>query len=585
MATAYIGLSNENKSNDIHRNMVTQTRSSSQFSFSPINPEFSSYANNTTLKNRYHRHHRGRIPSPIDLRYLKNTHKARLNSSASKPSYGDGDVLPSSYDLRTLNRVTPVKDQGAAYSGWAFATDASLESYFMPGESWNFSENNMKNVLSSANGPQGFDRDANDVGSSFISTAYLARWYGPVSTIDDPYNDTSVLSFSEFDLPVQKHVQNVTWIPPRSGPMDNDVIKQAIMTYCGVMSGMQVDDAWTNTFNFETHSYYINYTPTTWNDYVTIVGWDDSFSKNNFATTPPGDGAFIVKNSWSTDGTDAGYYMYISYYDGALGYVDNVYFTGESPNNYANIYDYDPLGWDQSIGSGSTTCWAANIFTANSNEVLQAVSFYTTDLNSNYVIRIYTNTGSQPFSQNSPVLTQSGTISDVGYHTVPLNSGVKLDAGQTFSVVLKLTNPNYIYPIAVETPVTGHLRDYSSQATANAGESFISTDGNTWTDITTAVAPNTVACIKAFTNNPPQTPKITWSNPVDIFYGTALDSTQLDAYASDPVSGYTVDGSFHYDPAAGTVLGGGTHTLSTIFTPTDTASYTTASASVSITVN
>ena len=585
MAMAYIGSSDENRSNDIHRNVVTKTGSSSQFSFSPINPEFSSYVNNTTQQKKYHLHHRGRRPSPIDLSYLKNTKKASLNSLASRPSYGNGGVLPSSYDLRTLNGVTPVKDQGNTAADWAFATDASLESSFMPGESWDFSENNMKNVLSSDNGLQGFDRGPNDKGSSFMSTAYLTRWSGPVNTTDDPYSDTSSFSSSELGLPIQKHVQNVTWVPPRSGPMDNDAIKEAIMTYGGVMSAMFADIAppqnYTNAFNASTHSYYFSYPATYWNHYVTLVGWDDSYSANNFSTTPPGDGAFIVKDSWSTDGTDNGYYIYISYYDGALGYADNAYFTGESPNNYAHIYQYDPLGWVQSIGFGSTTCWAANIFTANSNEILNAVSFYTTDLNCNYVINIYTNTGSQPSNQDGPVLTQSGTISNVGYHTIPLNSGIQLFPGQTFSVVLKLTNPNYAYPIAAEPPNSG----YSGQATANPGESFISTDGNTWTDITT-IYPNTNVCIKAFTNDPQATPTITWSNPDDIAYGTALDNTQLNAYASDPGTRYPVPGTFSYNPEAGTILGvGPQQILTTTFTPTDTVRYTQASATALINVN
>ena len=64
------------------------------------------------------------------------------------------------------------------------------------------------------------------------------------------------------------------------------------------------------------------------------------------------------------------------------------------------------------------------------------------------------------------------------------------------------------------------------------------------------------------------TPTITWSNPADIVYGTALDATQLDATASVP-------GTFAYSPAAGTVLkAGDTQTLSVTFTPTDTTDYT-----------
>jgi hypothetical protein len=74
------------------------------------------------------------------------------------------------------------------------------------------------------------------------------------------------------------------------------------------------------------------------------------------------------------------------------------------------------------------------------------------------------------------------------------------------------------------------------------------------------------------------TPVITWANPAAITYGTALSSTQLNASAN-------VAGSFVYTPAAGTVLAVGTHTLSTAFTPTDTANYNGASATVTLTVN
>jgi hypothetical protein len=73
------------------------------------------------------------------------------------------------------------------------------------------------------------------------------------------------------------------------------------------------------------------------------------------------------------------------------------------------------------------------------------------------------------------------------------------------------------------------------------------------------------------------TPKITWAKPAAIVYGTALSSTQLDATASVP-------GAFTYTPDAGTVLAEGTQTLSVLFTPTDTADYTTQTATTTITV-
>ncbi|MFZ1159869.1 MAG: hypothetical protein WAO10_18940 [Candidatus Sulfotelmatobacter sp.] len=74
------------------------------------------------------------------------------------------------------------------------------------------------------------------------------------------------------------------------------------------------------------------------------------------------------------------------------------------------------------------------------------------------------------------------------------------------------------------------------------------------------------------------TPTLTWSTPAAITYGTALSAIQLDATAS-------VAGAFTYTPAAGILLTAGTHTLSVTFTPTDSADYTTATATVLLVVN
>jgi MBG domain/Bacterial Ig-like domain (group 3)/Putative Ig domain len=90
-------------------------------------------------------------------------------------------------------------------------------------------------------------------------------------------------------------------------------------------------------------------------------------------------------------------------------------------------------------------------------------------------------------------------------------------------------------------------------------------------DYTTATASATITVNQA-------TPAITWANPAAITYGTALSATQLDATS-------TVAGAFAYNPAVGSVLTAGPHTLSVTFTPTDAADYTTATASATITVN
>jgi hypothetical protein len=73
-------------------------------------------------------------------------------------------------------------------------------------------------------------------------------------------------------------------------------------------------------------------------------------------------------------------------------------------------------------------------------------------------------------------------------------------------------------------------------------------------------------------------PPITWTTPAAIPYGTALSAAQLNASS-------IVAGTFIYSSARGTVLTAGSHTLSVIFTPTDTTDYVTANASVSLMVN
>ena len=91
------------------------------------------------------------------------------------------------------------------------------------------------------------------------------------------------------------------------------------------------------------------------------------------------------------------------------------------------------------------------------------------------------------------------------------------------------------------------------------------------TDYTAATAIVTLTVNQA-------TPVIAWATPPPIVSGTALSSMQLDTSS-------TVAGTFIYSPAAGTVLAVGSQALSVTFTPTDTTDYTTATASVTLTVN
>lgn len=419
----------------------------------------------------------GYIPSPVDRSHLK------VVTTVTKSFAIQSDVsLPASYDLRTLWRVTPVRDQGNCGSCWTFGTMASVESALMPAETWDFSENNLKNTA-------GFDLGPCDGGNADMSTAYLMRWSGPINESDDPYSAASTTSPP--GLITQKHEQNIIRLPLRTNSLDNDNIKSAVMSYGALYVSIYYGDAYYNAAN---HAYYYNGSQPYGNHAVAIAGWDDAFDKSNFSPAAPGNGAFIIKNSWGASWGDNGYF-YISYYDTVLGFDELVAFTApESTTNYTRTYSYDPLGLVGSMGYGSNTAWFANVFTAQGNEQIEAVSFYNAGLNSPYIVYVYKDlTNSANPQSGTLVSTDTGTLSDAGYLTIPLATPVPVTAGEVFSVVVKLTTPGYNAPIPVEYAYPG----YSSGATASPGQSFISSGGSSWTDTFNVNSTENV-CIKAY---------------------------------------------------------------------------------------
>ena len=434
----------------------------------------------------------GYIPSPVNLSGLSRPVEKRLLRVSDSE-------LPATYDLREEGQVTSVKDQGHAGSCWAFSSLASLESYILgtEEETRDFSENNMKNLLSNT-ALEGFDFE--EGGNAFMSTAYLARWAGPVDEADDPYKDDS--EYSPFGLPVQNHVQEVLLLPDRTGPLDNVVLKKALMDYGAVYSAMYMDR---QAYYMENNHTYLYTGPKNVNHAITIVGWNDSFDRNMFKQIPSGDGAFIVKNSWGEIFGEEGYF-YISYYDTRLGYNESAVFTAVEQDNFDYNYQYDPLGWIRSWGyTGYSIAWGGNVFSSGGNEKLKAIGFYTTDLDTVYEIYVYKNPTNGPVNpEKNFVVRENGKCSFSGYHTHLLSSPVDLTSGKKFSVVIKFSNPSFKYPLAVEQP----LDSYSSKAQANPGESYASLDGNSWQDITSTDGNSeTNLCIKAFTtvNAPPET--------------------------------------------------------------------------------
>lgn len=433
-------------------------------SAAPLNPRFVEHANRQALLDATGVNY-GLIPEP----FVMPKASAKLRSLTS--------ALPAAYDLRTLAKLSPVKNQGNCGSCWAFAAYGSLESCIMPNQLWDFSENDLKNR-------HGFDIDCCGGGDRAFATAYLARWDGPMSESDDPYNTSSCASPA--GISPRKHVQDVVFIPDRTGPLDNDALKRAVMKYGAVYTTFYYG----NYYDGADYSYYC---PNTieGNHAVCIVGWDDGFPRSRFTTAPPGDGAFICKNSWGPWWGQEGYF-YLSYYDANLG-IENAAFLAESTDNYSTQYGYDRLGLVNTTGYGSNTAWFAMKLTSTDGCVLRAAAWYTLVDNASYELRIYAQPNGSPTS-GTLVSSKSGTIASAGYHTIRLDSPVPTSIGSAYTCVVRLTTPGYNYPIPYEYPLADA---YTSTATANPGETYMSSNGSVWTDMVNWTA-NASACLKVF---------------------------------------------------------------------------------------
>lgn len=503
----------------------------------PLNPEFENMVNNIRrgLKAPVLRtpdgHSLGLAPSPLDTSHLVSREPDARFLRA---------VTNASYDLRSLGRVTSVRNQGSFGTCWSFASYGSLESCLLPDETWDFSEKNMVNL-------DGFDLGVNDGGNADMATAYLARWLGPVNESDDPYPTT--WSSSPILAPV-KHVQSVEIIGRRVSSIANNDLKEAVTNRGAVYTSMYID---TTSYNTNTYAFFKAY-PVSANHAVAIVGWNDQYSRTNFAASsqPSGDGAFIVRNSWGTSWGTGGYF-YVSYYDTVFARSSSYLFlNAEATNLYNQVYQYDPLGWVDSLGYSSTTAWGANIFTVTNSGELNAVSFYAGSTNAGYEIFVYADVSSSPPRSGSLRADQTGALTNAGYYTITLSSPIALSAGRSFSVVVKFTTPSYSYPIPVEYALAG----YSSQATAAPGQSFISSDGSTWTDATSYDSTMNV-CIKAFmrtTTYPYSSPANfsatdgTYSDKVRLTWSHASGATNYSIYRS--ISSSVLGASLLASPAA-----------------------------------
>lgn len=403
------------------------------------------------------------------------------NTALAQDASERATIIPTQYDLRTRERVTPVRDQGIYGTCWAFAALGALESALLPEEQVQYAVDHM--TLNN-----GFNLTQYDGGDYTMGMAYLAAWKGPVYEADDPYGDET----TNPELTPVKHVQEMQIINGK----DYEKIKEAVFKYGGVQTSiynaLRSSQSSSPYFNKEQSAYCYIGTEKPNHD-VVIVGWDDSYPKENFSVDLEGDGAFICQNSWGEEFGENGFF-YVSYYDTNIGTHNVVYTRIDNTDNYQNIYQSDLCGWVGQLGYNKDSIYGANVFTATGDEELVAASFYATGKDSQYEIYVVRNfEDAKSLEQMIPVA--SGKLSNAGYYTVDFTQGILLDAGEKYAIVLHIITPGSVHPLAIE-----YAADTATEnVILDDGESYISANGSKWGSADTVQPCN--ICIKGFSNN------------------------------------------------------------------------------------
>ena len=394
--------------------------------------------------------------------------------------------LPAYFNYADIGKISFARDQGNLGTCWAFAALSAVESTLLPEEDRDFSEDHMLHN-------NGFGLKLEDGGDYIMALAYLSSWKGPVNEEDDPYGDDE----TDPSLPPVKHVQEVQILQEKN----HEKIKELVYKYGAVETSVYISLLDANTidleyFDTETSSYCYPYDAVP-NHEIVIIGWDDHYPASNFKKQVSRDGAFICRNSWGANFGNDGIF-YVSYEDSVIGSSGEVYSRVEPADNYDHIYQYDECGWIGRVGYNKNHGFFANIYTAEGEESLEAVSFYATGPQTTYKVYATTNVGTKGsgiISLPKEVLAE-GSFKNAGYYTVKLDKPIPLSAGEDYAVIVEIDTPGSSHPIAMEI----NADDMRTNPVVLDGKrSYISNYGDAWENTQESSKCN--VCLKAFTKD------------------------------------------------------------------------------------
>ena len=470
----------------------------------------------------------------LDYEKKSSSYNMSRNNIANISLFAEKASVVSEYDLRDDVTTIRVKDQGSSKSCWTFSTLSVLETNLQKtkGEYADFSERHMnyatsKTFLNGQINSWGYEREINDGGNPILALSYMTRGSGPILESDMEFSeDESMIDISEIENKnVVKKINNYVVFPSiykykmedgsinYTDGMENGTIytedevlnirnkiKDHIVQYGGVtamtVSGSIFEEYY--NYNMDYPAYYSDNSMLEPNHQVTIIGWDDNYPVSNFSPyhRPKNPGAYLVLNSYGTDGNFKTGFYYISYEDfmveaSVVGIIDT------SDVDYDNIYQHDPLGIASNIKiSGESELYGANVFERNNpqrKEVIKEISISSqVDIN----CEVYVNNKNENLNSNELIKINNGIINlKSGYNTIKLDNPIEL-VGDKFAVAVKyMANENDAL-IGIEAPSSSK---YWNTAVSSNGETYIGSDLDNWVDLSQTDVKNANICVKVFT--------------------------------------------------------------------------------------
>ena len=400
-------------------------------------------------------------------------------------------LYPGTYNANEEGFVTEVKNQRNTSLCWAFSLASNLETSLLTrGQKYyDLSEEQLAYFWANrVNDPLGntpndkitrTQSNYHGTGNGRVASFFLSTWSGMTTEEKVPFQSSAVTWPDSLAYDTSAYMEDAIF-----SQYTVERTKQLLMEYNSISAMIYMLD---NYYYPDTASYSCPQFGLV-NHAVTIVGWDDTYSKENFpsASGVNNDGAWIVKNSYGKNWGKNGYF-YLSYEDKSItNLVSN---TAVTTPAYPNNYFYDGAAAGTVTFPGNTInngYYVSNIFKATAgngkDEELGEIVTAVPQDNTDFQIQVYTDlkNTSDPTS-GTPAYAEPVDYTQplAGIHTIHLNTPVKIPQGTFYSVVIRIPDGSNKFYVEKTTTSTSW---FTATAGIDPNQSFFSTSGKKWYD-------------------------------------------------------------------------------------------------------